>query len=393
MQTKVKQIFLGCILLLLLGAPVATLLIDTDGTSFYEQRTLAALPERSIQALLDGSYFTDLDTYLSDRVAFREQMVAGYTWANLSLSRPVVNQVVVASDVLLAEHPYESTDLSALRTQAKTRMADYRSLQEFVESYGGYFCYVSLPTQRLYYADRYPDYLNSWTDELTAVRQGISDGIADYGVNVIQMYEVYDELGNPDYLYPQTDHHFTLDGAYLTYQTIVERINADTALGVPLLEPEDWNRYALPQTYLGSSNRKLYGLWEHSDVFEYLLPVEEIPFTRTNYGNPVASTVITLPEEDARWCEYGAFMGGDISETVIDTQRPELPSILVYGDSFTNAVESMIWTGFDQMYSLDFRYYNKMSLRDYILTVQPEVVVCIRDESAYLVDTQNGVTK
>lgn len=37
-------------------------------------------------------------------------------------------------------------------------------------------------------------------------------------------------------------------------------------------------------------------------------------------------------------------MGGDIGESVITTNRPKLPNILIYGDSFTNPLETLLWT-------------------------------------------------
>lgn len=87
---------------------------------------------------------------------------------------------------------------------------------------------------------------------------------------------------------------------------------------------------------------------------------------------------------------YSLYMGGDYANTVIDTGREELPSILIYGDSFTNAVECIAYLSFDEMHSLDLRYYKEMSLDEYIQTVQPDIVVCIRDYEELLIRTQNG---
>ena len=62
----------------------------------------------------------------------------------------------------------------------------------------------------------------------------------------------------------------------------------------------------------------------------------------------------------------------------------------VYGDSFTNAVECVLYYGFNQMRSLDFRYYTEMSLGEYIETWQPDYVVCIRDYEQLANPTFNG---
>ena len=83
-------------------------------------------------------------------------------------------------------------------------------------------------------------------------------------------------------------------------------------------------------------------------------------------------------------------MGGDISETIIQTNRPDKPKILIYGDSFTNAVECVLWYGFDEMRSLDLRYYSEMPLSEYIAAYQPDYVVCIRDYEQLASSDFNG---
>ena len=77
-------------------------------------------------------------------------------------------------------------------------------------------------------------------------------------------------------------------------------------------------------------------------------------------------------------------MGGDVAETIIRTERPELPTALIFGESYTNAVETVLWTAFDETHSLDLRYYTYCSLKEYIAAYQPDVVICLRDDTSYL---------
>ena len=84
-------------------------------------------------------------------------------------------------------------------------------------------------------------------------------------------------------------------------------------------------------------------------------------------------------------------MGGDWGCTEIRTDRHELPSILIYGDSFTNPVECLLWQGFDTMYSFDFRHYSEYDLDELIAKYKPEIVVCIRDYEAVLKSEGNGL--
>lgn len=93
---------------------------------------------------------------------------------------------------------------------------------------------------------------------------------------------------------------------------------------------------------------------------------------------------------DSRAVYYGLYMGGDIAETCIRTDRSSLPTALIFGDSFTNAVESLAYYSFDEMRSVDLRHYKTQSISDYIAAYQPDVVICIRDYEALLSRSDNG---
>ena len=97
-----------------------------------------------------------------------------------------------------------------------------------------------------------------------------------------------------------------------------------------------------------------------------------------------------MPADDTSDVLYSLYMGGDNSETRIETNRPDLPDILIYGDSFTNALESIAWVGFDTMYTYDFRHYSEKTVEDLIREYQPDIVICIRDYEAMLLETGNG---
>ena len=141
---------------------------------------------------------------------------------------------------------------------------------------------------------------------------------------------------------------------------------------------------------MGSRERKLLSLRNLNEPLYVLYPWEAVPFTRTDMGREGIPSVYALPGSGAEVLTYNLYMGGDISETVIDTGRAELPSVLIYGDSFTNAMECVLYLSFDKMYSLDLRYYRDMSLNDYIEAVKPDVVLCVRDTFALLDPAYNG---
>ena len=83
-------------------------------------------------------------------------------------------------------------------------------------------------------------------------------------------------------------------------------------------------------------------------------------------------------------------MGGDYGETVLETHRPELPKLLIFGDSFTNALETLLYASFDETRSMDLRHYHGGSLRDYIADYRPDVVLCVLNDSFYYTTAGNG---
>ena len=393
MRAKIRNmIFVGLAVLVMIAVPVLEVLLPHDGTLFYEMRRAAGVPELTAEGVWEGSYFSGLDDAVSDRFPGRSIVGKTSTKIDLLMNKPVANKMVTNSDVLLDYFGYIFWDISYLESQAKTIAEGYATLRDKIESYGGYFCYLGIPQQNSYYADQYPDYMDSRLWHTTGIRNYFTAAVEEQKVPYIGMYEVYKELGFPKEYYFETDHHYTFRGAYVAYQTLIERINRDTGLNIPMVEENELDWTTLEKPFLGSSNRKLYGLWDTMDVVEIAEPLESIPFERWDNGTEVPATVYTIPGS-SNWSTYSVYMGGDIAETIIRTNRPELKKILVIGDSFTNPLESLLWMSFDEMRSLDFRYYTAKTLTAYLEEYQPDVVICVRDESVYLATSGNGTVE
>lgn len=263
-------------------------------------------------------------------------------------------------------------------------------LRDVVEAYGGYFCYTAVPGQYAYYSESYPDFLNN-REAYTALEvPALTQAMAKRGMDLLDMGAVLDTAGNPIEYYSTADYHYQFGGAYLTYRAILERLNTELDTELAILDGHSLTVETLPNPYLGSRGRKLFGLEDCGERLTIGLPKDPVLFTRFDNGRETAPMVYALPATGAEEVLYSLYMGGDIGETVIQTHRPELPSILIYGDSFTNPVECLAYYSFDEMRSLDLRHYLEMSLADYIRLYQPDIVVGIRDYEALLSTDYNG---
>lgn len=381
-------LFSGVLLVLM----AATILLPKNRYSYYENRNLSAFPEITAESALSGQVFDDLETLFCDYAAWRTPALKAVTWADLNVfHRPVVNDIVVTDDALL-EQLYTMPDTADdIARKAADVAADNAALRDQIEAYGGHYCYIAVPCQYAYYEDEYPSYLENRSAYTAAELAALNSAMDAQGITHVDMGPIFDSLGHLPAFSSKVDNHYGLCGAYETYRAAVQALN--DAYGLALSFPEegtDVTFSALPNPYMGSRTRKLLGLRGNDEKLLTAAFREDIPFTRLDNWQEVASAVYALPATDTEPLTYELYMGGDIAETVLRTDRPSLPTALIFGDSFTNAVESLAYYSFDEMRSVDLRHYKTQSISDYIAAYQPDVVICIRDYGALLSRSDNG---
>ena len=381
-------LFSGVLLVLM----AATILLPKNRYSYYENRNLSAFPEITAESVLSGQVFGDLETLFCDYAAGRTTALKAVTWCDLNVfHRPVVNDIVVTDDALL-EQLYTMPDTADdIARKAADVAADNAALRDQIEAYGGHYCYIAVPCQYAYYEDEYPSYLENRSAYTAAELTALNSAMDAQGITHVDMGPIFDSLGHLPAFSSKVDNHYGLRGAYETYRAAVQALN--DAYGLALSFPEegaDVTFSALPNPYMGSRTRKLLGLRGNDEKLLTAAFREDIPFTRLDNWQEVASAVYALPATEDEALTYGLYMGGDIAETCIRTDRSSLPTALIFGDSFTNPVESLAYYSFGELHSIDLRHYTAQSLSDYIAVYKPDVVLCIRDYQSLLSREYNG---
>ena len=146
-----------------------------------------------------------------------------------------------------------------------------------------------------------------------------SAALAERGVDFLDVGTAVEALGHPEGYMSRVDHHYTMEGAFLTYQILMEQLRAITGEELPILREEDVTFETLPDPYLGSRARKLMGVVTSQEQVQLLHPREEVPFTRQDNGADSPSQVYILPQEE-EYVTYAVYMGGDVAQTTIQTQ-------------------------------------------------------------------------
>jgi len=386
-------IFILLFLVFIVVVTVTTIVKPKDLTSYFENRTLAKMPETDIHALAQNNYFLGWEKYLADHVAGRQTLLRIATTIDLNvIKRPVVNDVVVLDGLYLRNNEFGAADEAQIREQSKVMAEEMAALDGIIGSYGGAFYYVAIPTHYIWYDDEYPWYLNSRKDQTELSLEAFISDMSDKGVELILPFLglTPENTCDGDPLYSTSDHHFTFYGAYKTYRAIIEKINSDGKYILPLMDTGDFEYFTLPNPYMGSRMRNLMNIPRVTEHATIAVLNEDIPFTRTDNGRLFTNPfVYYLPNTTWSIVDYGIYMGGDYAETIIDTGR-DLPSILLFGESFTNAVECILYYSCGEMRSVDLRYFNEMPMSEYVEMYKPDIVICMRGYSAMLLHSDNG---
>jgi hypothetical protein len=366
-----------------------------DGTgdfSFFENRDLTPKPEPRSDTVLSGEYFGDLERWLVDRAAGRFSLIKLNTKISLALGRPVVNEVVVGENSLLDFNKYDGVvDPDEIASAAKEVAANLSAHRDKVESYGGSFLYVAVPCQYVCRENEYPWYLENRAEYTKASSSALFEELGREGIGYIDMYEDFRSFSaeKKANFTSTVDNHYSILGAYETYLRIMDRINSERKDALDVLSEDKMRVETVEKRYLGSRNRKLFDLWQSDEKLYRIVPTEEIPFKRYVDDREIESTVYSWPGSGP-YATYSVYMGGDVPRTSVVTDRTELPSLLIYGDSFTNAVECIAWYSFERMDSVDLRYYKEKTLDEVIDELRPDYVICIRDYQSLLDCENNG---
>lgn len=391
MEKWINRAFLAGLLALALAVPLGTALWGRkDTTAYFENRALAELPALTWESLWNGSFGSQLESWYSDHVPGRTTFLKTDTKVQMDLlGRPMVNEVVVGEEVLLPYMDFDEHTPQEFEETAADFADDLEKLNDFIQANGGAFYYVGIPEQRVYFGDRFPAYLNSHAAEYAAADSIFARTLTGRGIRFLDMQAVYNAQGHPNAYYSTVDHHYNYYGAYAAYRAVLDALKQD-GFDLPVLTEEDLDFVELPNPYIGSRNRKLYNQWDHDEKAVIGVQKDPVPFTRRDNGQLSEKPLFVTPAADYLPTTYNLYMGGDFGETVLETNRPELLKALIFGDSFTNALETLLYASFDETRVLDLRHYTEQSLEAYIADYQPDIVLCVRNDTFYYTPTGNG---
>lgn len=232
---------------------------------------------------------------------------------------------------------------------------------------------MPIPIASAFYApEEYKNSVNAHIKTFASLRDNLS-GVKD--INLLNALAPH----TGESIYSRTDHHWQALGAYYAAEEFAK------VADVPFTDITGFTKEVIPD-FVGS----LYGfskdeiLKQNPEDFIYYVPNQNYTarfYTRDTFKKPFENSLFFSGKS------YSMFIGGDSYITEIDTGVNNGRKLLVFKDSYGNALAPFLISSFEQVYMVDIRYFQFNALQ--FIKEHNITDVCF-SLSAFSVVTKNG---
>jgi len=382
----------------------AVLLIAPRSTISYEEnRVLAEKPEFSLTALLDGSYTAGLAEYYNDTVPFRSQFKKTISsmmqWTGIQdeedtaffgnvqqvKKKETTPAVTTTEAATTAAEEMDGTTEATVTTTVVTTTEDpneepaaeigdgiildhkraicvyggsFSTGQNYAESLNAYqealgddvqvYSMVATTAVSYYLPEEYADYTASETENIDHINRYLK------GVKPVDVYAAL-EPHTAEAIYARTDHHWLPLGAYYAAEAFAE------VAEVPFAPLSDYDT-ATKDDYVGSmyTYTESAVLLDNPEEFTYYIPKNQYTTTyySTSFTDPQEGDLLVNIDDYAQSMYYLVFMGGDDKITHVETDCKNGRTLVIFKDSYGNALVPCLTQSFENIYVCDIRYFD-----------------------------------
>lgn len=336
-----------CIIFIFMGS-----LIKNERTySATENRRLNTFQHFTVSKFLSGEYQDSLEDALADQ-AIGSETIKRFTSNVLKFIKYDKIPEVICKNKYVNFDGYYSYNCGdylvkrlysyyheGVKGEILETLKQYSNLNEEIDTY-----YYFITTSDIYNFDT-NDY------EIDVPSFVVDNMKGDYKLEVFD-FDDYDEYTK--YFY-KTDHHWNYKGSYKGYTEIMRMLKPKDKVIVPEEEVEFDNL-----KFYGSASRmtKIFDFSENFKVYKFDFPKFDISNNRESptYGdeeNYFNNKYLT----DKLTNHYGYYYGGDSGEVIFDTHRNSKENLLIISNSYSNAVNKLIASHFNETYVVDLRNY------------------------------------
>ena len=326
---------------------VGSIILKDRKFSDMENRTLQTFPELSLETVANGSFMNKFEDYMADQIIFKDDYVRLDTSVSYLLGQRLINGVYFADNgKIIQDYQYDKKVLGN----------NIRYINEFKEAHPELPVNMLITATASYiYQDELP-YGAPIDDQglaLEYVHDNLSKDIVLTDATQALSYQ-YDQ-----YIFFNTDHHWTQQGAGLAYLCLADDLGIRT--------PEYLNYKSV-----SSGNERFYGtLYSKAPKFgiegDYIDALEDITTSyHVEYLDEGWEEDTMFHKENLEIKDkYTVFLDGNHSIIHITSDARVNPDsdcdkpILIVKDSYAHALIPFLAASYTDIYVVDLRYYHE----------------------------------
>ncbi len=356
-----------------------------------EKRALATFPEFSTEALFSGEYTSSLSLYYADNFAMRDFFVAlgaefesarGYSKDDVRLYQGASSEATPpppsSSESPSAEDSSDTTSSTAPSEAPTEPEPEGQQLgATFIYDGRGLAIYGGDPTIGKWYADTIDTFIPLLGEDVTIYNMVVPTSIEFYlperysDISHPQepaIEHIYDNLDEAiiavdaysaleahkdEYIYFNTDHHWTALGAYYAYTAFAESAGFDA---IPLSELESTRiENFIGTLYAWTQDQSLLENPDYVDYYTIDTPHTVEMYLKNQPYYPYASSLYAHGVQGSN--AYMIFIHGDQPMMKITTENKNGKSIMVIKESYGNAFVPLLVNHYEEVYVVDGRYF------------------------------------
>lgn len=363
------NIVIFTVLLILL--PALTLFLPKKTFSENENRYLQEFPVPTLKTIEDKSFMSAFEKFFADHFVLREKWIQLKNQMEIITNKREINGVYLTEKRLI-EHQELNEDIIKQNTEA---------INSFAEKYKKPTFLMIVPTAESIYTDQLP-LMAPYFDQKKVI-----DSIYTASNKNLTCIDVFTPLlsAKNQYIYYNTDHHWTSLGAYLGY------FSSAKPLGFAHNEIDKFNVEHASHDFKGTLYSKtLYEKCTPDTIDLYHLSTGEPQVTVTVNSGQKSSEHQSiffrnyLDKKD----KYNTFLGQNEPCVSVKTDVANQKKLLIIKDSYAHSMVQFYMYHYSEITLVDLRYVNKLS--NYVSVDDYDQIMFVYNFASVNTDTSIG---
>ena len=345
---KLIRVLLFCLVVILI--PTLTFFGKHETVSYNENKVLADLPKFSVTSYKDKSFMDGIADYFSDHFFMRESWIMLKNSADKAIGKTEIKGVFKFNGSL--NQVFVSPDDDQILRQASF-------MNTFSEKCNCDVYCALVPTSQEQFRKELPGYYDIG-NERDAIRSFYNE------LDKIKSIDLLPALTATQDNYYRTDHHWNSVGAHKGFLKIIEDMGIQSSVNV---DPK-----VVSNEFKGTLYSKTLDDSVQPDEIIELLPAKEYEYDVHSFEGEEHYSSLYFPEHLKEKDKYLYFLGGNYGLSSIKNPRLQKGNLLLFKDSYANAVLPLLAEVFENITVVDLRYASPSELETIVLNEYDSVL-------------------